>query len=145
MAYVNDTGAQPNRERALAFIAAMASGDSQWFEVNLAPDFTWINPMDPETSPLAGNHDRAGFIALSRGMQQRMPGGLRIEVRGSTAEGDRVAVEAESFGASVAGPYHNRYHFLFVFRDGQVVVAKEYADSAYMAAFVARMRALEAG
>ena len=37
------------------------------------------------------------------------------------AEGDRVAVEAESHGELKNGKtYNNTYHFLFVFRDGKI-------------------------
>ena len=53
-------------------------------------------------------------------------------------EGARVAAEVESNADTPAGPFHNRYHFLFEVRDGLVVVAKEYADSLYMYMFSKR-------
>lgn len=47
-----------------------------------------------------------------------------------TAEGDRVAVEAESFATHVSGkPYNNKYHFLMRFRDGKLLEFKEYMDT----------------
>ena len=47
-----------------------------------------------------------------------------------TAEGDRVAVEAESRGVHASGlPYNNYYHFLFRFRDGELVRLTEYMDT----------------
>jgi len=131
---------ESNKRLALEFLKAMGAGDTQWFERYLAPDFTWINPQNPQYSPLSGAHNRAKFIELARGLLGRMPKGLRVELRGITAEGDRVAVEAESFGQTAVGEYNNRYHFLFEFRDGAIVVGKEYADSAYMQAFAERMR-----
>ena len=51
-------------------------------------------------------------------------------VRGMTAEGDRVAVEAECLGAHVSGKtYAQRYHFLFVIRDGKIHEMREYFDT----------------
>ena len=58
-----------------------------------------------------------------------------MEVKGVTAEGERVAVEAESFFELNDGRrYNNTYHFLFEFRDGRICCAKEYNDSGYAAA-----------
>lgn len=46
------------------------------------------------------------------------------------AEGERVAVEAESEGMHVSGKlYSNDYHFLFRFRDGKIIEYKEYMDT----------------
>ena len=59
-----------------------------------------------------------------------------------TAEDDRVAVEAESKAKLVNGTlYHNRYHFLFVVRDGRIHAVKEYLDTLHvMNALGARAR-----
>jgi ketosteroid isomerase-like protein len=58
------------------------------------------------------------------------PKGIRFEIRAMTAEGERVAVEAESFGTHASGlPYHNTYHFLVVVRDGKIRRFKEYMDT----------------
>ena len=58
------------------------------------------------------------------------PEGITFTVIAMTAEGERVAVEAESYGKHVSGrTYINKYHFLFVFRDGKLVHLKEYMDT----------------
>jgi ketosteroid isomerase-like protein len=50
-----------------------------------------------------------------------------------TAEGERVAVEAESKAKLANGTlYHNRYHFLFVVRDGRIQAVKEYLDTLHV-------------
>jgi ketosteroid isomerase-like protein len=57
-----------------------------------------------------------------------------MTIHGSTAEGDRVAVEAEAYGELRNGKiYNNTYHFLFLFRDGKIFRAKEYNDSKHAA------------
>ena len=46
------------------------------------------------------------------------------------AEGDKVAVEAESYAKTVTGGvYNNHYHFLITVRDGQIAGVKEYMDT----------------
>jgi hypothetical protein len=58
------------------------------------------------------------------------PDGLAFEVHSMTAEGDRVAIEAESKGMHVSGKkYNNLYHFLMRMRDGKIVEWKEYMDT----------------
>jgi hypothetical protein len=61
---------------------------------------------------------------------EAFPDGLTFTTQAMTAENDRVAVEAESQGQHVSGnTYHNRYHFLFEFCDGQILQLKEYMDT----------------
>jgi uncharacterized protein len=56
----------------------------------------------------------------------------RVEVHGITAEGDRVAIEAECFvPLKKGGIYNSTYHFLIRFRaDGKACLVKEYFDTA---------------
>jgi hypothetical protein len=47
-----------------------------------------------------------------------------------TAEGDRVAIEAESFGRHVSGKtYNNKYHFVLRARGGKILEWREYMDT----------------
>ena len=58
------------------------------------------------------------------------PRGLRFEILDMIAEGDRVMIEAESFGSNAAGlPYNNQYVFLMRFRNDKLYEFKEYFDS----------------
>jgi ketosteroid isomerase-like protein len=50
-------------------------------------------------------------------------------ILGTTAEGDRVAVESRgNFEFADGRVYRNSYHHLFTLRDGQVVGVREYLD-----------------
>jgi len=58
------------------------------------------------------------------------PQGIRFEVHNLTAEGDRVAIEAESFATHVSGKYYNnKYHFFMRLKDGLITEFKEYMDT----------------
>jgi ketosteroid isomerase-like protein len=53
-----------------------------------------------------------------------------MTVKGMVAEGDRVAVEAESHGELANGRvYRQSYHFLFEFRGGRISAVREYLDT----------------
>jgi uncharacterized protein len=57
-------------------------------------------------------------------------GSLSLKPIGTTAEGDRVALEAESsVMLKAGGHYTNRYHFLFVVRDGKIRALNIYSGS----------------
>ncbi len=57
---------------------------------------------------------------------------VRFTVTGVTAEGDRVAVEAQGYARLKDGrTYENLYHFLFIVRDGKIQMGKEYCDFLY--------------
>jgi ketosteroid isomerase-like protein len=79
--------------------------------------------------PLGGTHDNAGVKRIQEIVAARFPKSLNITVKGVTAEGERVAVEAESYGVRRDGKcYQNQYHFLFVIRDGKIRQRREYLD-----------------
>jgi len=57
---------------------------------------------------------------------------VKFTVTGITAEGDRVAIEAQGYAKLKNGKtYENLYHFLFVVRDGKIQEGKEYCDFHY--------------
>jgi len=112
-----------NKETALRFMESMGSGN---MDLSLTTDDIqwWV--------PGRGLMSKADFFELAAGFQSQLKGPITMTVKGVTAEGDRVAVEAESFGELTNGKtYNNTYHFLFVFRDGKICLSKEYNDSAH--------------
>lgn len=56
------------------------------------------------------------------------------KIIGTTAEGDRVAIESRgNFEFEDGRVYRNSYHHLFIVRDNQVVKVHEYLDTALTA------------
>ena len=96
----------------------------------MADTATWWVAGNPQKFALAGTKTKAQFAELVRGIGAAMPKGLRVTPTGLTAEGDRVAVEAESYGETVHGKiYNNRYHFLIEVRNGKIEAVREYLDT----------------
>jgi ketosteroid isomerase-like protein len=114
---------EQNRKTALAFINGMFTGaidpslcaeDVQW----------WV--------PGAGTMSKAEYSAVADNFRGKFKGPIALTVTGVTADGDRVAVEAESNAEARNGKiYNNTYHMLFLLRDGRVYLTKEYMDSAH--------------
>ena len=76
--------------------------------------------------------NKADFAAMMTGFTRGHQTGLRIWPTGFTIDGDKIAVEAESYMKLKNGKeYRNQYHFLFEFRDGKIARVKEFMDTAY--------------
>jgi len=114
---------EENRKTALKMMAAMEAGGLD--ESILTDDVSWWVPG-------RGTVTKAEFKGMAAGFRTMLAGPFSLKVLGVTAEGDRVAVEAESLGKLTNGKtYNNSYHFLFLFRAGKIYQAKEYNDSAH--------------
>ena len=82
------------------------------------------------TMPISGTYDKAQFTKLLSGVLDTCTGPIKITPREFTAEGDRVAVEAESYTQTRNGrTYNNLYHFVFRVREGKIACVKEYLDT----------------
>ena len=96
----------------------------------MAKSATYWIAGKPEKFALAGTKTREQIPEFFAWIATIMPGGLQVVPTGITAEGDRVAVEAESEGKTTTGKtYNNQYHFLFEVHDGKIQAIREYPDT----------------
>jgi len=73
---------------------------------------------------------KENFINAPANMSTQMNKPIQMKINGMIGEGDKVAVEAESYGEMKNGKiYDNAYHFVFTFRDGKICEVKEYSCS----------------
>lgn len=116
-----------NKALARAFVDAISRADVDAIVAAYAPDGTcWT----AGTMPISGRFGVDQVAAASRGVLTVFPEGLRFTIQALTAEGDRVAIEAESYGKHASGKvYNNQYHFLMRVRDGKIVEWREYMDT----------------
>jgi uncharacterized protein (TIGR02246 family) len=121
------TEEQRNKERVKAFFSAMNKGDAQAIVDSYADDghlTTMGNTL------ISGSYSKQQITAAAGSIFDVFPQGIRFTIKAMTAEGERVAVEAESEGMHVSGRlYTNHYHFLCRFRDGKLLEFKEYMDT----------------
>lgn len=84
----------------------------------------------PGETLISGTFGKEQLGKFAASVLDTFPQGLKFVVHGMTAEGDRVAVEAESIGVHKSGrPYNNLYHFLIRLRDGKIIESREYLDT----------------
>jgi uncharacterized protein len=114
------------REIALRFVAHLDRGEIEQAVGLCALDAQIWVPGHPTFSP----PQFRDFLTLS--FDHLDPRSLTVKTIGSTAEGQRVAVEAHSAGRLKTGAeYENRYHFLFIVRDGSIRTLNVYATSGF--------------
>ena len=79
---------------------------------------------------ISGRYSKADIAKAGAVIFEAFPEGIDFEILTMTAEEDRVAVEARSYGRHISGQdYSNYYHFLFRLRDGQITEMKEFMDT----------------
>jgi len=120
-------GVEENKKIVLGLFENMSSGNGAAVMNALADSATW---WVAGNFPLSGTKTKAQFGELVGQLGSNIDGALKLTPSGVTAEGDRVAVEAESHAKMKNGKtYQNKYHFLFVVRDGKIQQVKEYLDT----------------
>lgn len=119
-----------NKQTVRQFLEVFSSGYVAATMAMMRDDATW---WVAGTMPISGTYDKAAFTTLLSGVAQACKGGvIRITPKVMTAEGERVAVEAESLAHLHNGrTYNNHYHFLFTVRDGKIAGVKEYLDTVH--------------
>lgn len=118
---------EANKKIARDFIDAMSSGESERILALYGPD---LSVWTAGSLPISGLHERSEVSALCDGLLGAFPKGLQFSIQAMTAEGERVAIEAEGLGTHANGKvYHQHYHFLLVIRDARIVEMKEYFDT----------------
>ena len=120
---------EENKRIAREFFDAVGRGDAKAMMELYAEDATcWT----AGTLPFSGRHTLAEMAPIMEQILGAFPEGLSFTLKTLTAEDDRVAIEAESFGRHASGlTYNNQYHFLMRIRDGRVHELKEYLDTVH--------------
>jgi len=115
--------------RVLAQKVIEAIGNDNWEYVNevFAEDaVVWV----AGNMPISGTHTKDFVIVAGKRTRDGFPEGLSLTAKAMTAEGDRVAIEAESLGKHISGnTYNNHFHILMEIKDGKVFTWKEYMDT----------------
>jgi ketosteroid isomerase-like protein len=124
---------EENRKQATRFFERFDANDIQGALDTIADDGTWWIAGKPGSLPAAGAHDKEQIARVFHRMARRLKDGLRMTVKSSIAEGDRVALEVESRGELDDGRvYKNEYHLLVTVRDGKIREVREYMDTQHV-------------
>lgn len=128
MIQMSDT--EMNKATIEQLFTTFATGDLDKIMGFLDDDATW---WVAGSLPFSGTFTKQKFRELLEGVFDQIDGPIKLTPLAFTAEGDRVAVETESLAHAKNGRiYNNFYHFLFEFRNGKVLRAKEYLDTMHL-------------
>ena len=114
------------------FFATFSSGDVDRIMDALSDDATWW--VSGTIAGMSGTNSKQQLGDLLRAVgPMYKQGALRITPSSMIAEGNLVAVEAESFADLTSGKtYNNHYHFLIELDGDKVRRIKEYSDTHHM-------------
>jgi uncharacterized protein len=123
---------------ALGFLADVAAGRYEEAFARLADTARFEIVAPP---PVGGVHDRKGIEAVAaKYIHSMCAQPLQPKVIAITVEGERAAIEAHGYAPLIDGSrYENRYHYLFVVRNGKIEQIREYLDSAYLEQTIRRI------
>ena len=126
---------EESKKIATEFAARFSANDMTGALDMLADDITWWVAGKPDQVPGAGLFTKKQVDGLFRRMAEQFPGGLQMTIKGMTAEGEKVAVELESYGELPNGRvYNNEYHMLLTIRGGKISAMREYHDTQHKVA-----------
>ena len=128
------TDIETNKQVATEFYRRFDAGDIPGVLETMADDATFWIAGKPGSNPSVGTHSKAEMAAMFGRIMKQMRSGLKMTVKGITAEGDRVALEVESYGELHNGRVYNQeYHALMTIRDGRIAAVREYMDTQHVA------------
>lgn len=118
-----------NKQLIEEFMKVFSGGDAEAILSYLDDSATWWVAGTMEG--VSGTMDKATFGGLLSGLSAgTKTGAIALTPKAWTVQGERVAVETESYSELNNGRvYQNLYHFLFVVRDGKIHAVKEYLDT----------------
>lgn len=128
-----ETSAQSTEARNQALVAefmeVFGKGNVDDILSYMADSATWW--VGGTMEGISGTKDKKAFGEMLSGLSSlTKTGAIRLTPTAWTCQGDRVAVETESYSELNNGRvYNNEYHFVFEVRDGKIQSVKEYLDT----------------
>ncbi|MEE2060428.1 nuclear transport factor 2 family protein [Rhodococcus artemisiae] len=118
-----------NKKLIAEFMEVFSTGNVESILGYLAPTATWW--VAGTIEGISGTKDKQEFREMLSGLSANTKSGaITLTPLAWTAEGDRVAVETESYSEMNNGRvYNNLYHFVFEVRDGLIQSVKEFLDT----------------
>ena len=124
---------QRNKDAARRFVEGMGRDFARAIDEAMAEDCRIVTQGTTAISGVRGKAEALEAVAL---VGQIFPGKLPTTIHVMIAEGDTVAIQAESHAVHVSGrPYNNKYAFWMRFRDGKLIEMIEYLDTELVTEF----------
>lgn len=120
---------QQNKDIVASFMEVFSKGDVDAILSYLSESATWW--VGGTIDGISGTKNKTEFGEMLTGLAaSTKTGAIKLTPLAWTAEGNRVAVETESYSELKNGRvYNNLYHFVFEIRDGKIERIKEFLDT----------------
>lgn len=120
---------EKNKQVVEEFMEVFSTGNIDKFLTYMTDTATWWVAGNIEG--ISGEKDMKAFREMNSGLAATVKGAaIKLTPLAWTVDGNRVAVETESYAELNNGKiYNNIYHFLFIMRDGKIEKVKEYLDT----------------
>ncbi len=117
---------EQNKQAIVRYFERVNRGDKDAILECLTEDFVFQG-MGRHPDWVRYRWDREMFANAPREMSTKMKKPIQLRLLGMIAEGERVAVQAESYCEMNNGKiYDNAYHFVFTLRQGRIAEVLEY-------------------
>jgi hypothetical protein len=124
-----------NKSVATEFFVRFDANDIPGALATMTDDATWWIAGKVGAIPVVGTLPKEKIAKLFHRMVDQTTDGLRMTVKGAVAEGNKVALEVESYAQLKNGRvYNQQYHTLMEFRDGKISAVREYLDTQHVLA-----------
>jgi ketosteroid isomerase-like protein len=115
-----------NKQITKEFFEALSTGSDQYLDFYTDESIIWT----AGNNSIGGIRTKKEVVSFAQNILAAFPTGIKFNITGMTAEGDRVAVEISGEAIHASGEtYNNQYHFLLRIKDGKILELKEYMDT----------------
>jgi uncharacterized protein len=116
------------KARAVAFLKALEWPEATVLAAMVTEDFEF-DPMG-RLKQVPVLHGREATKLMETNLRRAFPNRLNMRIQTVIAEGNQVAIQAESDAVTNKGrQYANRYHFYFRFAGDKIAQVREYNDT----------------
>ena len=115
-----------NKTITKEFFEALSNGSDKYLDFYTDESIIWT----AGGNAIGGTRTKKEVVSFAQNILSAFPTGITFNIKGMTAEDERVAVEISGEAIHASGEtYNNQYHFLLRIKDGKILELKEYMDT----------------
>ena len=124
-----------NKTITKEFFEALSNGSDKYLDFYTDESIIWT----AGNNAIGGTRTKKEVVSFAQNILSAFPTGITFNIKGMTAEDERVAVEISGKAIHASGEtYNNQYHFLLRIKDGKILELKEYMDTQLAAKILLR-------
>ena len=115
-----------NKKITKEFFEALSNGSDKYLDFYTDESIIWT----AGNNAMGGTRTKEEVVGFAQNILSAFPTGITFNIKGMTAEDERVAVEINGEAMHASGAtYNNQYHFLLIIKDEKILELKEYMDT----------------